>query len=51
MAVRIVALGGSLAQQSTSLAAVRIALEGASEAGAHTQLLPDGRQDKEHMRE
>ena len=38
MAVKIVALGGSLAQQSTSLAAVRVALEGASEAGAHTEL-------------
>jgi FMN reductase len=36
--VKIVALGGSLAQQSTSLAAVRIALEGASEVGAHTEL-------------
>ena len=38
MAVHIVALGGSLAEQSTSLAAVRIALEGASQAGAHTLL-------------
>jgi FMN reductase len=38
MAVSIVALGGSLAAQSTSLAAVRIALEGASQAGAHTEL-------------
>jgi FMN reductase len=38
MPVTIVALGGSLAQQSTSLAAVRIALEGASEAGAQTEL-------------
>ena len=38
MAVKIVALGGSLAQQSTSLAAVRIALEGAAEAGARTEL-------------
>jgi FMN reductase len=38
MAVKIVALGGSLAQQSTSLAAVRVALEGASEAGADTEL-------------
>jgi FMN reductase len=38
MAVNIVALGGSLAAQSTSLAAVRIALEGASQAGAHTEL-------------
>ncbi len=38
MAITIVALGSSLAQQSTSLAAVRIALEGASEAGADTEL-------------
>ena len=38
MAVKIVALGGSLAPQSTSLAAVRVALEGASQAGAHTEL-------------
>src|ERR1700736_2495393 len=38
MAITIGALGGSLAKQSTSLAAVRIALEGASEAGAHTDL-------------
>jgi FMN reductase len=38
MAVTIVALGGSLAEQSTSLAAVRIALEGAAQAGAHTAL-------------
>jgi FMN reductase len=38
MAVKIVALGGSLAQQSTSLAAVRAALDGASEAGAAVEL-------------
>ena len=38
MPVKIVALGGSLAEQSTSLAAVRIALEGASQAGAQTEL-------------
>jgi FMN reductase len=38
MPVTIVALGGSFAQQSTSLAAVRVALEGASEVGAHTEL-------------
>jgi FMN reductase len=38
MPVAIVALGGSFAQQSTSLAAVRVALEGASETGAHTEL-------------
>jgi FMN reductase len=38
MAVKIVALGGSFAQQSTSLAAVRIALEGAADAGARVEL-------------
>jgi FMN reductase len=38
MAVKIVGLGGSLSQQSTSLAAVRVALEGASEAGAAVEL-------------
>lgn len=38
MAVKIVALGGSLAQRSTSLAALRVALEGASDAGADTEL-------------
>jgi FMN reductase len=38
MAVKIVALGGSFAQHSTSLAAVRIALEGAADAGAHVEL-------------
>jgi len=38
MPVTIVALGGSLGEQSTSLAAVRIALEGASQVGAHTEL-------------
>jgi len=38
MAITIVGLGGSLAEQSTSLAAVRIALEGAAAAGAHTEL-------------
>ena len=35
----VVGLGGSLAQHSTSLAALRIALEGAVEAGAATELL------------
>src|SRR5258705_13025209 len=45
MAVHIVALGGSLAEQSTSLAAVRIALEGASQAGAHTELFDVRRLD------
>jgi len=39
MTVRIVALGGSLSPQSTSLAAVRVALEGASQAGAEVELL------------
>jgi FMN reductase len=38
MPVTIVALGGSLGQQSTSLAAARVALEGAAEAGARTEL-------------
>jgi FMN reductase len=38
MPVTIIALGGSLGPQSTSLAAVRVALEGASEAGARTEL-------------
>jgi FMN reductase len=38
MAVKIVALGGSLAQQSTSLTAVSVALEGASDEGATTEL-------------
>src|SRR5262249_33468175 len=38
MAVTIIALGGSLGQQSTSLAAVRVALDGAREAGARTEL-------------
>jgi len=35
----VVGLGGSLAQRSNSLAALRIALEGATEAGATTELL------------
>jgi len=35
----IVGLGGSLARSSRSLAALRVALEGAAEAGASTQLL------------
>jgi len=38
MAVTIVALGGSLGQQSTSLAALRVALDGAAAAGAHVEL-------------
>jgi len=37
--LRVVGLGGSLAQHSTSLAALKIALEGAVEAGATTELL------------
>jgi len=37
--LRVVGLGGSLAQRSTSLAVLRIALEGAAEAGAITELL------------
>lgn len=35
----IVGLGGSLAKHSSSLAALKIALEGATEAGAETELL------------
>lgn len=38
MAVKIVALAGSLAEESTSLTAARIALEGAAQAGADTEL-------------
>lgn len=37
--LKVVGLVGSLAQHSTSLAALRIALEGAAEAGALTELL------------
>jgi FMN reductase len=37
--LKVVGLGGSLAQHSTSLAALRIALEGAAEAGATTEVL------------
>jgi len=37
--LKVVGLGGSLAQHSTSLAALRIALEGAAKAGATTELL------------
>jgi FMN reductase len=36
--IRVAGLGGSLAPVSTSLAALRIALEGAQEAGAETSL-------------
>jgi FMN reductase len=38
MPVSIVGLGGSLAPQSTSLAALRVALEGASNGGARAEL-------------
>ena len=38
MTIKIVALGGSLSQQSTSLAALRVALEGASLVGAEVEL-------------
>ena len=38
MTVKLVALGGSLGEQSTSLTAARVALEGAAAAGAHTEL-------------
>ena len=37
--VKVVGLGGSLANQSSSLAALRIAVEGAREAGAETEVL------------
>lgn len=37
--IKVVGLGGSLAAQSSSLAALKIALEGAAEAGAQTDLL------------
>lgn len=37
--LKVVGLGGSLARQSTSLAALRIALDGAAEAGAAIELL------------
>jgi FMN reductase len=38
-ALKIVGLGGSLAQASRSLASLEVALEGAAEAGASTKLL------------
>jgi FMN reductase len=37
--LKVVGLGGSLASHSTSLAALRIALDGAAAAGAETELL------------
>jgi FMN reductase len=37
--IKVVGLGGSLAAQSSSLAALKIALDGAAEAGAQTDLL------------
>jgi FMN reductase len=37
--IRVVGIGGSLASPSASLTALRIALEGAAEAGADTELL------------
>lgn len=37
--IKVVGLGGSLAVQSNSLAALRVALEGSEEAGARTELL------------
>ena len=45
MTVKIVALGGSLAPQSTSLAAVRVALDGAAQAGADVELFDIGQLD------
>jgi len=38
MSIKIVGLGGSMSTQSTSLAALRVALEGASDAGAAVEL-------------
>jgi FMN reductase len=38
-AIKVVGIGGSLAAQSSSLAALKIALEGAAEAGAQTELM------------
>ena len=38
MTIKIVALGGSLSEQSTSLAALRVALDGASQVGAEVEL-------------
>jgi len=38
MAVKVVGLGGSLARESTTLAALRVALEGAAKAGALIEL-------------
>lgn len=43
--LRVVGLGGSLAERSTSLAALRIALNGAAEAGAETRLFDIKRLD------
>ena len=37
-AIRVVGIGGSLSAQSASLAALKIALEGAAEGGAETEL-------------
>ncbi|HEV7844035.1 MAG TPA: NAD(P)H-dependent oxidoreductase [Pyrinomonadaceae bacterium] len=37
--IKVVGLGGSLAAQSSSLAALKVALEGSREAGAQTELL------------
>jgi FMN reductase len=37
--IRVVGLGGSLSARSTSLAALTVALEGAAQAGAETELL------------
>jgi len=45
VSLRVVGLGGSLAERSTSLAALRIALSGAQEAGAETQLIDIKRLD------
>ncbi|HEX8651748.1 MAG TPA: NAD(P)H-dependent oxidoreductase [Pyrinomonadaceae bacterium] len=43
--IKVLGLGGSLADASSSLAALKIALDGAAEAGAETQLLDIRRLD------
>ena len=45
VSLRVVGLGGSLAERSTSLAALKIALSGAQEAGAKTRLFDIKRLD------
>ena len=40
--IKVIGLGGSLAPKSTSLTALKIALEGAEEAGAQTKMFDIG---------